>query len=184
MSNLTSHRVNKTPKKKPEEGSSLSTSAKNELTLNQILVVLVNQSTLVKTTQTSACSVLLHTRWTTALISAECLLVKGEISSFVNICVLAVRPVGVTRWRAIRRDGNAKLAQGCILPAFTMAGFDHTMIVPVWVRPVGEPEKEIVQYAVLDDHSNVSFVSEALCEPTRPSNRVIVDNNATAECTR
>ena len=36
------------------------------------------------------------------------------------------------------------------------------MIVPVWVRPVGEAEKEVLQYAVLDDHSNVSFVSETL----------------------
>ena len=43
-------------------------------------------------------------------------------------------------------------------------GFDHTLIVPVWVRPVGQPEKYILQYAVLDDHSNVSFVSQALCE--------------------
>ena len=34
----------------------------------------------------------------------------------------------------------------------------------MWVRPVGEPEKEILQYAVLDDHSNFSFVSETLCE--------------------
>lgn len=38
------------------------------------------------------------------------------------------------------------------------------MIVPVWVRPVGEPEKEVLLYAVLDDHSNVSFVSQTLCE--------------------
>ena len=38
--------------------------------------------------------------------------------------------------------------------------FDHTLIVPVSVRPVGQPEKEILQYAVLDDHSNASFVSD------------------------
>ena len=44
------------------------------------------------------------------------------------------------------------------------SGFDHTMIVPVWVRPVGEPKKEILQYAVLDDYSNVSFVPETRCE--------------------
>ena len=46
----------------------------------------------------------------------------------------------------------------CMLPD-QGGGFDHTLIVPVWVRPVGQPEKEILQYAVLDDHSNVSFVS-------------------------
>ena len=51
----------------------------------------------------------------------------------------------------------------CLL-ADQSGGIDHTMIVPVWVRPVGEPEREILQYAVLDDHSNVSFVSETLCE--------------------
>ncbi|XP_068707887.1 uncharacterized protein [Montipora foliosa] len=51
----------------------------------------------------------------------------------------------------------------CMLPD-QGSGFDHTLIVPVWVRPVGQPEKEILQYAVLDDHSNVSFVSQTLCE--------------------
>ncbi|XP_068691203.1 uncharacterized protein [Montipora foliosa] len=51
----------------------------------------------------------------------------------------------------------------CMLPD-QGGGFDHTLIVPVWVRPVGQPEKEILPYAVLDDHSNVSFVSQALCE--------------------
>ncbi|KAK3729896.1 hypothetical protein QZH41_001714 [Actinostola sp. cb2023] len=38
------------------------------------------------------------------------------------------------------------------------------MIVPVWVRPEGEPSKEILQYAVLDDQSNVSFISQSLCD--------------------
>ena len=51
----------------------------------------------------------------------------------------------------------------CQLPDQS-GGFDHTMIVPVWVRPVGEPEREILQYAFLDDRSNVSFVSQTLCE--------------------
>ena len=43
-------------------------------------------------------------------------------------------------------------------------GFDHTMIVPVWVKPVRETENEFLQYAVLEDLLNVSFVSETLCE--------------------
>ena len=30
----------------------------------------------------------------------------------------------------------------CLIPVQS-GGCDHTMIVPVWVRPVGEPEKEI-----------------------------------------
>ncbi|XP_068748845.1 uncharacterized protein [Montipora capricornis] len=51
----------------------------------------------------------------------------------------------------------------CMLPD-QGGGFDHTLIILVWVRPVGQPEKEILQYAVLDDHSNVSFVSQTLCE--------------------
>lgn len=37
------------------------------------------------------------------------------------------------------------------------------MIVPVWVRPEGDPSKEILQYAVLDDQSNVSFITRKLC---------------------
>ena len=68
----------------------------------------------------------------------------------------------------------------CLLPD-QGSGFDHTMILPVWVRPVGEPDKEILQYAVLDDHSDVSFVSQTLYErlnSTRPINRAPVDNNA------
>ena len=40
--------------------------------------------------------------------------------------------------------------------------FYHTLILPVSIRPVGQSEKEILQYAVLDDHSNVSFVSQTL----------------------
>ena len=51
----------------------------------------------------------------------------------------------------------------CPLPDQS-GGFDHTMIVPVWVRQVGEPEKDISQYPVLDDHSNVSFGSQTLYE--------------------
>ena len=29
---------------------------------------------------------------------------------------------------------------------------------------MGEPDKEVLQYADLDDHSNVHFVSQTLCE--------------------
>ena len=43
-------------------------------------------------------------------------------------------------------------------------GRDHAMIVPVWVRPEGESSNEILQYAVLDDQSNVGFVSKSLCD--------------------
>ena len=38
------------------------------------------------------------------------------------------------------------------------------MIVPVWVRQVSQPSREVLQYAVLDDQSNVSFLSQSLCE--------------------
>ena len=65
------------------------------------------------------------------------------------------------------RTQNSVAVSNCMsvcLLADQSGGFDHTMIVPVWVRPVGEPERDILQYAVLDDHSNVSFVSETLCE--------------------
>ena len=104
MSALTSPRVNKPQRRSQKRVVLYLHQLRMEITLNQILVVLVNQSTLVKTTQTSACFAVLYTSWRTALISAECLSVKEEISSFVNICVWAVRPVGVTRWRTVRKD--------------------------------------------------------------------------------
>ena len=73
----------------------------------------------------------------------------------------------------------------CLL-ADQSGGFDHTMIVAVWVRSVGEPEREILQYAVLNNHSNVSFVCETRCElfNLQGPATVIVDNNASAERTR
>ncbi|KAL9970518.1 hypothetical protein ACROYT_G022905 [Oculina patagonica] len=43
-------------------------------------------------------------------------------------------------------------------------GSDHAMIVPVWVRHISKPNQEVLHYAVLDDQSNVSFVSQSLCE--------------------
>lgn len=51
----------------------------------------------------------------------------------------------------------------CTIPE-QEGGSDHAMIVPVWVRQVSQPSKEVLQYAVLDDQSNVSFVSQSLCE--------------------
>ncbi|KAK3704232.1 hypothetical protein QZH41_007851 [Actinostola sp. cb2023] len=42
-------------------------------------------------------------------------------------------------------------------------GPGNAIIVPVWVRLEGEESNEILQYAVLDDQANVSFISEALC---------------------
>ena len=41
---------------------------------------------------------------------------------------------------------------------------EYSMIVPVWVRPKNQPDKEILQCAVLDDQSNVAFISQALCD--------------------
>jgi len=38
---------------------------------------------------------------------------------------------------------------------------NHTMPVPVWVRSSSEASKEVLQYAVLDDQSNVSFISQS-----------------------
>ena len=39
-----------------------------------------------------------------------------------------------------------------------------SMIVPVWVRHKNQPDKELLQYAVLDDQSNVGFISQAFCD--------------------
>ena len=38
------------------------------------------------------------------------------------------------------------------------------MIVPVWVRPEGDPSRESLEDAVLDDQSNVCFASQSLCD--------------------
>ena len=38
------------------------------------------------------------------------------------------------------------------------------MIIPVWVRPEGDPSRESLEYAVLDNQSNVGFVSQSLCD--------------------
>ena len=43
-------------------------------------------------------------------------------------------------------------------------GVDNAMIVPVWVRSERKPDEEILQYAVLDDQANQSFISETLCK--------------------
>ena len=43
-------------------------------------------------------------------------------------------------------------------------GKDHSMIIPVWVRPESDPSKGYLEYAVLDDQSNIGFVSESLCD--------------------
>ncbi|KAK3747382.1 hypothetical protein QZH41_002637 [Actinostola sp. cb2023] len=59
-------------------------------------------------------------------------------------------------------EGNTKCTSVCNLE--DQNGTDNSMIVPVWVRPEGEPSKEILQYAVLDDQSNVSFISQSLCD--------------------
>ena len=41
---------------------------------------------------------------------------------------------------------------------------EYSMIVPVWVRPKNKPSIEVLQYAVLDDQSNVGFISQKLCD--------------------
>ncbi|XP_068756394.1 uncharacterized protein [Montipora capricornis] len=63
--------------------------------------------------------------------------------------------------------GNAEVVSNCTnvctIPD-QEKGSDHAMIVPVWVRHISKPSQEVLQYAVLDDQSNVSFVSQSLCE--------------------
>ena len=42
------------------------------------------------------------------------------------------------------------------------SGSDNSMIVPVYVRPKDEPNKEILCYCILDDQSNTCFMSNKL----------------------
>ncbi|XP_072169077.1 uncharacterized protein [Diadema setosum] len=50
----------------------------------------------------------------------------------------------------------------CHLP--DQEGKDHAMIVPVWVRHADDPGREFLQYAILDDQSNVGFITRELCD--------------------
>ena len=43
-----------------------------------------------------------------------------------------------------------------------MFGYDNSMIVPVWVRPKGAPNREVLCYCILDDQSNTCFMSNKL----------------------
>ncbi|XP_072170025.1 uncharacterized protein [Diadema setosum] len=56
---------------------------------------------------------------------------------------------------------SSKCTNVCSLP--DQDGREHCMIVPVWVRHSDNPSREYLQYAILDDQSNVGFVSEGLC---------------------
>ena len=186
MSTLTSPRVNKTPKKKPEEASSLSTSAKNGDNPEPD----PNNSSKAEHTGKNNSNKCLFCRAVHKLDNCTdfCRMPFSQRRDFFfreHLC----RGCATSRNRQVancRKRLQCKTCSGmhptclhkeqtqnsvavsncmsvCLL-ADQSGGFDHTMIAPVWVSPVGEPEKEILQYAVLDDHSNVSFVSETLCE--------------------
>ncbi|XP_071491991.1 uncharacterized protein [Diadema antillarum] len=56
-------------------------------------------------------------------------------------------------------DGSANCTSVCSLP--DQHEKDNCMIVPVWLRHKDNPTKERLVYAILDDQSNVSFVSKS-----------------------
>ncbi|XP_072172537.1 uncharacterized protein [Diadema setosum] len=62
---------------------------------------------------------------------------------------------------AATSEASSKCTSVCTLP--DQNGQEHCMIVPVWVRHKDNPESEVLQYAILDDQSNVGFVAEGLC---------------------
>ena len=62
-----------------------------------------------------------------------------------------------------KEDRSCKCTNVCSIVGQS-GGVDHAMIVPVWVRHGSYPDKEFLQYAILDDQSNVSFVSRTLCD--------------------
>ena len=41
---------------------------------------------------------------------------------------------------------------------------EYSMIIPVPVRRRNRPSKEVLQYAVLDDSSNIGFISQEFCD--------------------
>ncbi|XP_071498147.1 uncharacterized protein [Diadema antillarum] len=66
------------------------------------------------------------------------------------------------REKAEQSSGSSKCTSVCSLP--DQDGKDHCMIVPVWVRHADNPSREYLEYAILDDQSNVGFVSKDLCD--------------------
>ncbi|XP_063959727.1 uncharacterized protein LOC129282006 [Lytechinus pictus] len=64
--------------------------------------------------------------------------------------------------KAELQEGTSNCTSVCLMP--DQDGRDHSMIVPVWVRHVDRPSEETLEYAILDDQSNVSFVSKRLCK--------------------
>ncbi|XP_071476202.1 uncharacterized protein [Diadema antillarum] len=62
--------------------------------------------------------------------------------------------------RDVKPQGSTNCTTVCSLP--DQDGREHCMIVPVWVRHRSNPGKEVLQYAILDDQSNVGFISEGL----------------------
>ena len=59
-------------------------------------------------------------------------------------------------------EGSSKCTNVCSIP--DQDGREHCMIVPVWVRHSKDPSRECLQYAILDDQSNVGFMSKTLSE--------------------
>ncbi|XP_041472654.1 uncharacterized protein LOC121421920 [Lytechinus variegatus] len=59
-----------------------------------------------------------------------------------------------------QEEATANCTSVCSLQE--IQGKDHSMIVPVWVRSVNNPSKSFLEYAILDEQSNVSFISRKL----------------------
>ncbi|XP_041458034.1 uncharacterized protein LOC121410188 [Lytechinus variegatus] len=59
-----------------------------------------------------------------------------------------------------QEEATANCTSVCSLQE--VQGKDHSMIVPVWVRSVNNPSKSFLEYAILDEQSNVSFISHKL----------------------
>ena len=70
---------------------------------------------------------------------------------------LGMHPTCLYKEQAQVNDVVSNCVSVCVLPD-QGSGFDHTLIVPVWVRPVGHLEKEILQYAESQRHSETTKV--------------------------
>ncbi|XP_063959911.1 uncharacterized protein LOC135155123 [Lytechinus pictus] len=66
------------------------------------------------------------------------------------------------RQKIEKSSASSNCTNICDLP--DQDGKDHCMIVPVWVRQADDPSREFLEYAILDDQSNVGFVSSGLCD--------------------
>ena len=165
MPTLTSPRVNKTTKKQLEEGSCLSTSAKDGYNPEPDPSSSSKSEHISKNNSnkcqfcgavhkldncTDFCRMPFSQRRDFFFRECLCMGCAASRSHQVANCRKRLKcktcsrmhPTCLHKERTQKSVAVSNCMSVCLL-ADQSGGFNHTMIVPVWVRPVGEPEREI-----------------------------------------